>query len=285
MIDELVSKINNKNTYDIEEYKMRKKEQKENAYKIIDEALEELKTSPEALKNYFDIQSRFDGYSPKNALLISKQCPNATWLKTRKDWQEAKVTFKNSKPNIITILKPSDPYEIDGKTLTSYNAKDMIDVSETNCKTDLKNYDKKFILQALIHECPIDIKVVDSLESGNICECNMTDKVLYVSRDEINGQYIKAVATELAKMNLYENSQEIDNDKAECIGYMVCKKYGIETDLESLNRISHKFSGMEKQEIVTELTSMKEVLQDINNNMGQYLDNKRKEIKNKEQER
>lgn len=281
MIDEIIDKANNKNNYDVEAYKKRKREQIINAYKMIDEALEELKGNPSAIKSYLDMQSNFDIYSPRNALLINKQCPNATQLKTRKDWLEAKAKFINFKLNIITILEPCES----GGTITSYNAKDMIDISETNLKPHIRHYDKKFILQALLHECPVAVKVVDNLESGNLCECNTNDKVLYVSRNEVNEQYIKAVATELAKINLYETKEEIDNDKADCIGYMICKKYGIETQVESLDKLSSKFSNMDNYDIANELTSMKQVLQDMNIHIEQYLDDKTKENRNKEQER
>ena len=90
MIDEIITKANSKDGYDKEAYKQRKKEQKEQAYKMIDEALEELKGNLSALKEYFDIQSRFDMYTPRNALLIKKQCPTAMQLKTRKDWNDLK---------------------------------------------------------------------------------------------------------------------------------------------------------------------------------------------------
>ena len=131
--------IDNKaNNYDVESYKKRKKEQKASAYKMIDEALEELKTNPKSIQSYLNIQSRFDNYSPRNALLINKQCPNARQLKTKSDWLDEKANFINSKPNIITILEPGTPYEIDGKKLTSYNAKSMIDISETNLKYNVK---------------------------------------------------------------------------------------------------------------------------------------------------
>ena len=285
MIDEIITKANTKDGYDTEAYKQRKKEQKEEAYQIIDDALSELKGNPDALKKYLDIQSKFDMYTPRNALLIEKQCPTATQLKTRKDWLELKVSFKNPAQQIITILEPGDPYEVDGKSFTPYNAKDMIDVQETNTKPFTRIFDKRYVLQAMLHDCPIDVKVVDNLDSGKLCECNIDDKVLYVSRSDVNEEYIKAVATEIAKMNLFEMTNELDNDKADCIGYMVCKKYGIDSPVESLDRLSSKYSSMEKQDIAKDLTSMKEVAQDMNSRMGQYLDDKRKELKNKEQAR
>ena len=285
MIDEIITKANTKDGYDKEAYKQRKKEQKEEAYQIIDDALSELKGNPDALKKYLDIQSKFDMYTPRNALLIEKQCHTATQLKTRKDWLELKVSFKNPAQQIITILEPGDPYEVDGKSFTPYNAKDMIDVQETNTKPFTRIFDKRYVLQAMLHDCPIDVKVVDNLDSGKLCECNIDDKVLYVSRSDVNEEYIKAVATEIAKMNLFEMTNELDNDKADCIGYMVCKKYGIDSPVESLDRLSSKYSSMEKQDIAKDLTSMKEVAQDMNSRMGQYLDDKRKELKSKEQAR
>ena len=100
----------------------------------------------------------------------------------------------------------------------------------------------------------------------------------------VDDESIKAISKEIAKINLYEDTNELDDDKASLISYMICQKYGIETSAEGINNLSSKFSKMENIEIANELTSMKEVALDINTRIGQYLDNKR-EIKNKEQER
>ncbi len=286
MIDEIITKATNKGGYDKEAYKQMKREQKEKAYTIIDEAFEELKTNPSFLKEYLDVQARFDMYTPRNALLIAKQLPDAMQLKTRNDWREAKVTFKEPKQNPIIIIEPGEAYTTsDGRTVTPINAKEVIDISETNSKIHSKTYDKKFILQSVLHECPIDIKAVDSLDSGKICEWNKDDGAIYVCRSDDYDSVIRAVATEIGKINLYENTNEIDNDKADCIGYMVCKKYGIDTPINCLDNFCSKYSNMENQDIANDLTSMKEVALDINSRMGQYLDEKKKDVKNKEQER
>lgn len=286
MLDEIITKATTNDGYDKEAYKQRKKEQKENAYKMIDEALDELKSNPSFFKQYLDVQARFDMYTPRNALLITKQLPTAMQLKTKNDWREAKVTFKQPKQNTITIIEPGETYTTkDGRTVTPINAKDVIDISETNSKPYTKSFDKKFVLQSILHECPITIKAVDSLESGKICEWNKDDEAIYVCRSDDYDSVIKSVATEIAKISLYENTNEIDNDKADCIGYMICRKYGIDTPVESINNLCSKYANMENQDIANDLTSMKEVTLDINSRMGQYLDDKRKDVKNKEQER
>ncbi len=286
MIDEIIKEANSKEAYDKEAYKQRKKEQKQEAYKMIDEALEELKTNPTFFKEYLDVQSRFDMYSPRNALLITKQMPNAMQLKTRNDWRDLNITFKSPKQKTITIIEPGESYiNKEGDTITPINAKDVIDVSETNSKPNIKSYDKQFVLQALIHDPLIPIKAVDSLDSGKMCEWNQEDKAIYICRSDNYDLTIKSIANEIAKISLYENTNEIDNDKADCISYMICKKYGIDSPIDCINNLSLKYSKMDKPEIANDLTSIKDIVLEINTKMGQYLEEMKRDTKNKVQER
>lgn len=289
MIDDLINESKEQSGYDKEAYKKYKREQLDNAYKMIDESVEELKTNPSFFMDYLNIQSKFDMYTPRNAMLVAKQLPTAMQLKEKKDWIEAKISFKDRFPKKIIILEPRESYtNKDGKTVTPYNAKELIDVSETNTKPNTRSYDKKLVLQGLLsylNQCSINIKAVDTLDNGKMCEWNKDDNAIYICRSEDYDLVIKTLATESAKINLFENTNEIDNDKAECIGYMISKKYGIDCKVEDFDRIASKFSTMEKQDIFNDLTTIKEIAQDINSSMGQYLDEKRKDIKNKDQVR
>lgn len=288
MIDDLITESKSSSGYDKEAYKKYKKEQLDKAYKMIDESVEELKTNPSFFMNYLNIQSRFDMYTPRNALLVAKQLPTATQLKDKNDWQELKVTFKERFPKKILILEPRETYTKDGKQFTPYNAKELIDVSETNSKPNFKSYDKKLILQGLLsylQQNSIGIKAVDKLDSGKMCEWNKEDNCIYVCRSDNFDLVIKTLAIESAKISLYENISEIDNDKSECVGYVVCKKYGIESSIDNFDEIASKFSGKENKDILNDLTDIKDIASDINNNIGQYLDSKKRETKGKEQER
>lgn len=286
MIDEIITKDTSQEVYNKEAYMQRKKEQKEKAYIMIDEALEELKNSPVFLKEYLDVQARFDMYTSRNALLIAKQLPTALQLKTKKDWLDSKATFRNPSQKSIIILEPGEAYIAhDGRTITPINSKEVIDILETNGKFHSKIYDKKFILQSILHECPIGITVVNNLESGKICEWNKEDGVIYACRNDDYDSVIRSLTTEIGKFNLYESTNEIDNDKADCISYMICKKYDIETPINCLDNLCHKYSKMENIDIANDLTSMKEIVLDINTRMGQYLDAKKKVARNNEQER
>ncbi len=289
MIEDIINNANSSVGYDKDAYIKKKREQLDQAYKTIDEAVEELKNSPEFFNQYLNIQSRFDMYTPRNALLIAKQLPTAMQLKERKDWVEAKITFKERYPKKIIIIEPRESYvNKDGKTITPYNAKEVIDISETNTKTSTKSYDKKMVLQALLLELKnsgIVIKAVDSLENGKMCDWNKEENAIFIQKTDNFDLAIGAIAGELAKISLYENTNEIDNDKAECISYMICKKYGIDVPTESINKLAKKYSDMESQDIINDLTSMKEVVLDINSRMGQNLELNKREKSSKEQER
>ena len=157
----------NKN-YDKEAYKKMKKKQLENAYKRIDDMFKYLQ---KGYKNYFinylNIQSRFDKYTVRNALLIAEQAPSATKLKDYRSWKNDKVEFKVDKPKKIIVLEPGKSYVNKyGKRITPYNAKELIDIAETNAKPNEKKYDKKLILQSLLHDNLISIKSVDTDDVG-----------------------------------------------------------------------------------------------------------------------
>lgn len=285
MLDDVINNANS-NSYNKEEWKKKKQEQLQNAYNMIEEATEELKNASSFFKSYLDVQSRFDKYTVRNALLLTKQLPNATQLKDYNGWKEAKVNFKTRYPKRVVILEPGEAYtNKEGKKVTPIYSKEVIDISETNLKPNSRTYDKKLILQSLLHNAPADIKAVDSLEDGKMCNWDKDNNVIYVCRSEDYNLVISSVAKELANINLYENTNNYDQVQAECISYMICKKYGIDTELENIDKLSLRFSNMESKDIKDELSNMKNVFEDINNNIGQYLDEKLKDTKKKDMER
>ena len=54
-----------------EEYKEKKRAEKEAVYQMLDDTAAEVVQSPEKFKGYLDVQSRMDRYTANNALLIS----------------------------------------------------------------------------------------------------------------------------------------------------------------------------------------------------------------------
>ena len=285
MLDDVINNANS-NGYDKEEWKKKKQEQLQNAYNMIEEATEELKNDSSFFKSYLDVQSRFDKYTVRNALLLTKQMPNATQLKDYNGWKESKANFKSRYPKRVVILEPGEAYtNKEGKKVTPIYSKEVIDISETTFKPNSKTYDKKLILQSLLHNAPADIKAVDSLEDGKMCNWDKDNNVIYVCRSEDYNLVISSVAKELANINIYQNTNSYDQLQADCISYMICKRYGVDIPLDNVDKLPLRFNGMESKDIKDELAGMKNVFEDINNNISQYLEDKTRESKKKDMER
>lgn len=77
-----------------EEYAKAKQEEKEAVYNLIDTAISDIVNNPAEFQKYLDTQARMDRYSAANALLIYKQCPEATQLKDFNGWRDDNIRVK-----------------------------------------------------------------------------------------------------------------------------------------------------------------------------------------------
>lgn len=290
-IDEIITNASGKTNQAFNKSAWIEQKQKERSevYKLIDTTADEVKTDLSKYLSYLDVQGRFDKYSVGNGLLITSQMPNATQLKDFNDWKEQGAFIKKNE-NGIKILEPGDTYtRKDGTEATSYNVKKLFDISQTtmSSKTRKTNYDEKIILTALLKDCPVNIKAVD--EIPNSTEYAMWDKnesVLYVKRTDDTSKVFKALSKELVKAGLEETGNpELDNFKAKSTAYMLCKKYGIDVSDISIDRIPDSFKNMSASEVRSELSSMRNQMEDINTRMSSYFETIQKKDKNKEYER
>ena len=82
--------------YDPEEYQEQKQQERDLVYGMIDQAALNLADHVK-LKEYLDIQARFDFYRPGNVLLIQTQLPTATRLKSYDDWKAVKAGVRKNR--------------------------------------------------------------------------------------------------------------------------------------------------------------------------------------------
>lgn len=280
MLDDAINNANNSG-FDVEKFKQKKREQRARAYEIIDEAVEEIKTNPDCLRDYLKQQSKFYMYTPRNAMLVLKQMPEATQLKEWKKWIDAGVTFKSKFPKKILILDPKEY-----KDRISIYAKEVIDISETNIRPQTRSVDKKLVLQALIKISGLSVKPTDSIEGNKVCNLNLDDMTLYVDNTTPSDDLIiQSVASEIAKVIMVDQAQELDADKANCVSYMMCLKYGIEPQIDVSENLVNKYKNMESKDVIEDLTTMRDTLLEMNNGITQYLEENIKTDKSKEQER
>lgn len=291
-IDEIVasSKTENvKREFNKDEWIKKKNEERNEVYSLIDKTAQEIIQDSNKFKDYLDIQSHFDKYSVANGLLIYAQMPNATQLREYSEWKAIPNFRFNGKQEGISLLKMGEPYtKNDGTQFTPFVVYKMFDISQTNL-TKRENYvnrlDDKVLLKAFIHDNPVDIKVEDVLSSGECVEWNSEENILYIQRGAEPNQLYQGIAREVSKAEMESDNKTLDNFKAKCASYMICKKQGLDVSNYYFNDIPESFKNLSSKDIRKELGDIKGSVEDFNNRINQFMESISKQTKNKDYER
>ena len=268
-----------------EEYAEKKRVEKEKVYQMIDDTAKEIVNDPEKFKSFLDTQSQMDRYSAANALLIYSQCPQATQLKDFDDWGKDNVKITKGAKS-ISILEPVEYTRADGSNGVSYNVKKVFDVSMTNGRKTPAvsvNRDPKSLITTMLDVSPVEVQSTDELPYPNMAAFYNNEKqVLYVKRDVGDSVAVaQCVAQELGHAQLSINSQSYSRKdmgfQAVCIGYMLCKKYGVDTQNFAINRIPQDLSSKEPREIRGELSKMRNAMSEIHSHISDEMFRKKQE--------
>lgn len=254
-----------------EEWLEMKKKEKDVVYAMIDETAVQVVSDPEKFKTFLDTQSRMNRYSAVNALLIYKQRPDATQLKSFSDWGEQNVKIMGGESH-IKILDPVEYTKKDGTSGISFNVKKVFDVSQTNGKrlpTPSVNRDPRQIVTIMLDTAPIDIESMDEMPLPTMgAFYNSEKKTLYVKRDIGDSVALcQCVAQELGHVQLAINSEAYSRRdsgfQAVCIGYMLCKKFGVDTRNFDIEHIPDELKKAEPKEIRAELSKIRTAMSEI----------------------
>lgn len=275
-----------------EDFAEKKRAEKERVYNLIDDTALDVMSSPEKFKAYLDTQSRMDRYSAVNALLIYSQLPKATQLKDFDDWSKDNVKIVKGAKS-ISILEPVEYSKRDGTTGISYNVKRMFDVSQTNGrKTPAPsiNRDPKEFITTMFDASPVEVQLVDELPYPNMGAFYNNEKQTLFVKKAVGDSVVVAqcVAQELAHAQLSINSETYSRRdmgfQAVCIGYMICKKHGIDTQNFAIERIPDEYKNMNAKEVRAFLSKTRNAMSDIQSSISEQL-YRSKQIRSKEQAR
>ena len=268
-----------------EEYAEKMRKEKEAVYQMADETATEIVASPEEFKAFLDTQSRLDRYSAVNALLIFKQRPDASQLKNFDDWSKENVKIQKGAKS-VSILEPVEYAKRDGTIGISYNVKKVFDISQTNGKkppAPSVNRDPKALITTMLDSSPVNVEATDELPYPNMAAFyNNEEQTLYVKRDVGDSVAVaQCVAQELGHVQLSINSESYSRAdmgfQAVCIGYMLCKKYGVDTQNFAINRIPDSLSSKEPKDIRFELSKTRNAMADIHSRISDELYKKKQE--------
>ena len=275
-----------------EEYVAKKKAEKDAVYQMIDDAATEIVNAPEKFRGYLDTQARMDRYSAANALLIYKQQPQATQLKEFRDWQEDGVKVSKGAKS-LSILEPGEYAKKDGSTGIAYNVKKVFDVSQTNGRRPAAptlDRDPRKLVAIMLDTAPIDVATVEELPSPNMgAFYRNEDQTLYVKRDIGDSVALcQCVAQELGHAQLAMSCEAYSRREmgfsAVCVGYMLCRKFGVDTRSFAIENIPDGLKNKEPKGIRAELSKTRSAMNEIGSRVAEEIYRRRAE-RSKEQER
>ena len=262
-----------------EEYKQFKKEEKEAVYQLVDSAVANVVSSPTEFQKFLDTQAHMDRYSAANALLIYKQCPEATQLKDFDGWRDDNVRIKKGAKS-ISILEPVDFTRADGTQGVSYNVKKVFDVSQTNGKrpsSPTVNRDPQNLIKIMLRTAPVNFESVDDLTDPNAVAFYDNDRNTLLVKRHVNNSValFQGVALELGYAELSTRSESFSRKdmsyQAVCVGYMICKKYGVEAKSFAIDRIPAQWKDKEPKEVRAELSKMRTAMSDIHSRVSEEI--------------
>ena len=275
-----------------QEWAEKKQLEKESVYQLIDSTAEEISENPDKLKAFLDVQARMDKYSSAHALLIYSQLPEATRLKDFAGWGEDNVRVKKGAKS-ISIQEPVEYTKSDGSQGISYNVKKMFDVSQTNGKKQpapTLNRDTDDIIAVMVDTSPVNVELIDEMpQPGMGAFYKNEDQTLYIQRGfDDSVKLVQNIAQELAFAQLSIQSDSYSRRdmgfKAVCVGYMVCKKLGVETKSFAVNRIPADWKDMDAKAVRSELSQMRSALGEIATRVSDEL-YRQKQERTKDRER
>ena len=146
-------------------------------------------------------------------------------------------------------------------------------------------YDNKLLLRVFLNSSQAEVQVVNEIVGTDRSAFYDKERdVLYVARGAEVPQIFHEVTQELAKQEIGEDSS-LDSFKANCVYYMICKKYGIDVSNYNITDIPYELREMSAKEIREELEPIHDAMENISGRTSHCLELIAKQNREKEQAR
>lgn len=273
--------------FDKDAWVEKKKQERADAYALIDKGTEAIAQDCEKFRDYLNVQARFDRYSVSNAILIAYQMPEATRLADFNTWKKADVNIKKGE-SAITMLEPGNEYQReDGSTGFSVNAKKVFDVSQTvdGKPPKQKNPDARTAIKALIQSAPCGIEM-NSEATKNVVAFYSPDKDTIYIRQGMNGEDIfRSLAQEIAVAKYAAKDMDRKDCAfyAYCASYVLCERNGFDTGDFNFDRAPERFKDMDSKAVRNDLSSIRDVTNDISHEMNRQFEALEKSSRKREE--
>lgn len=254
-----------------EEWGEIKRQERDQVYDLANKTALEIVSDPAKFQDYLDTQSKMNRYSAANGLLIYAQKPEATQLKSFGDWGQQNVRVKKGEKH-LAILEPNEYTKADGTTGVSYDVKKVFDVSQTNGKQNPApsvNRDPQKLVAIMLDTAPVNIEASDEMPFPNMgAFYNNEKKTLFIKRDIGDSVALcQCVAQELGHAQLAIDSEAYSRSdsgfNAVCVGYMLCKKFGVDVQNFTLGEIPERLRDGDAKTIREELSKSRTAMDKV----------------------
>jgi len=263
--------------FDKEAWGKQKQAQRDALFTLADEKTLAVAADPAMFVQYLDTQARLDRYSATNVLLVMAQKPGATQLASFDHWKQQRCSVQPGQ-TAISILEPHRYTKDDGTPGTGYNVKKVFDVSQVDTRrlkpAPTPQRTERQLLAALIAASPMKVSGVDEMPDGGKMMIDPDSGAITVQRGIGFTDTFCCVAQGVTAAHLLggPDSQMSTDFSAQCAAYMLCKKYGVDTQSFDFSHADKVFSGQDAQAVKGELTQIRDAAEDISRLMSQQLE-------------
>jgi len=259
-----------------EQYGLEKQAQRDKLYATADETALEVAGSSDKFRKFLDLQSRIN-YTAQNTLLVLAQAPNATRLRDYDHWQSRGCPVTSGPGSGIAILEPGKNYArtTDGKVATGFEVKHVFDVSQVdvrNMKPDppMPRRTEQQLLTALMKSSDVLIARAGVLPDGQVTTFDRGTNSILIRSAPFPAMF-RSLAQDVALAHLSTGEQANPQFSAYCTAYMLCKKYGIDTQEFDFSDTPAVLEGMSEQEVKGELSQIRDVFLNASKRMEEKM--------------
>ena len=242
-------------------------------FRLRDATADEIRTSGPRLQTYLNVQARFLPYSVNNVLLITAQMPKATMLLRYRSWQAAGAQV-NRGEKAISLLEARGVYPR-AETAEEYRVSKVFDLGQTTGaapEDPAVPVDRLKLLRALVSDPPCTLRIVEDNE-GYDAIYEPDEQVIYL-QESVSAPF-GLLTRELAHAHLDPGegfySREAHEDAAWCVSYLLCAKYGQDTNRYRFQTAPQRFASMSTREFREELEQIRFAAREISMDIDRSL--------------
>ena len=263
-----------------EDWKARKTAEREELSQLSDDAVQRVTSEPSAYLHYLDTQAINPRYSASNVLLAMAQNPDITYINSLEVWNRLGRSV-NREENGLKI-RVSDAYVKDGREYHGYKIGRVFDISQTRGKAGVPALTLKdntpemdAALRRLLDSSPVPVVTSSTMYQDAIYDPKVQS--ITVSTRLIDSKTFAALSREIVHAGIHDHGrypyytrEECALD-AECVSYMLCRNFGVDTPQPDVSRVGQAFDGMEVQDRRTVLDSLQKQFRRFQNDIQREI--------------